>query len=343
MISPTPSSTGVVHLIAPPSSRRISASISGRSIPTLLLSLAIKNNLTPPPPQSRVISVGDSSSKAAAAQLGIQTSQHIAPLLAGKNNLKRQLIKALRYNDFVPSRILCWSDELIAPASAAAAQLEIPIELISTKPDSLTTPPQNIDTIRVFESSDHDIWQSHRHTCQTDHLLTPLLDPQPPTPDQRASCRQNLDIDNQTICIAAVADNPADVDAREFAFLLGLLAVSGYQTLGIVPSTAMNLNQALRHHRGLDEPFRIMTTTETLPQLIPLLDAYIHPTDEISGSTQLLDRYLERADVPKLNLRHSGKAGFSRAQGSAGQLLDEMDAIVERMKSTANSPQPAHA
>jgi hypothetical protein len=231
----------------------------------------------------------------------------------------------------------------VPQASAAAAQLEIPIELISTKPSTLSKPPQNIDSIRVFEPADFDIWQTHRHTCQTDHLLTPLLDPQSPTQATRAHKRSAIDIDDQTIVIAAVADNPSDVDAREFAFLLGLLAVSGYQTLGIVPNTAKNLNQALRHHRGLKEPFRLMTSTETLPQLLPLLDAYIHPTDEISGSTQLLDRYLERADIPKLNLRHSGKAGFSRAQGSAGQLLDEMDAIVQRMKSTANSPQPAHA
>ncbi len=343
MISPTPSSTGAVHLIAPPSSRTIHAPFAGRSIPTILLSLALKNALTPPPPHSKIITVGDSSTKSAAAQLGVQSSHHITPLLAVKSNLKRQLLKAIQHNSFAPSRILCWSDELIAPASAAGAQLEIPVELISTKPDSISNPPQNIDTIRVFEPTDHDIWQSHRHTCQTDHLLTPLLDPSPPTPEQRDASRLAQGIDNQTICIAAVADNPADVDAREFAFLLGLLAVSGYQTLGIVPDTSKNLNQALRHHRGLDEPFRLITTSEPLPQLLPLLDAYIHPTDEISGSTQLLDRYLERADVPKLNLRHSGKAGFSRAQGSAGQLLDEMDAIVERMKSTANSPQPAHA
>lgn len=343
MISPNPTSSGVVHLIAPPSTYQGASNHFGRTIPSLLLALAIEHGLTPPPPMSKVILVGDASTKSTAAQLGLPIDHHIAPLLSSKNILKRQIVSQLKNNHFTPSRVLCWSDELISQASAAAAQLEIPIELISTKPSTLQRPPQNIDSIRVFESDDFDLWNDHRHTCQTDHLLTPLLDSKAPTHTERTAKRSAIDIDDQTIVIAAIADNPSDVDAREFAFLLGLLAVSGYQTLGIIPNTAKNLNQALRHHRGLKEPFRLMTTTETLPQLLPLLDAYIHPTDEISGSTQLLDRYLERADIPKLNLRHSGKAGFSRAQGSAGQLLDEMDAIVERMQITSSASEQAHA
>ncbi len=343
MISSNPTNTGVVHLVAPPSIHVGAPNHFGRTIPSLLLALAIEHGLTPPPPISKVILVGDASTKSTAALLGLPIEHHIAPLLASKNILKRQIVSHLKNDHLIPSRILCWSDELISQASATAAHLEIPIELISTKPSTLQKPPQNIDSIRVFESDDFDLWNEYRHTCQTDHLLTPLLDPRTPTPTERISKRTAINIDDKTIVIAAVADNPSHVDAREFAFLLGLLAVSGYQTLGIVPNTAKNLNQALRHHRGLDEPFRLMTTSEPLPHLLPLLDAYIHPTDEISGSTQLLDRYLERADIPKLNLRHSGKAGFSRAQGSAGQLLDEMDAIVERMKSSANSPHPVHA
>ena len=336
MIAPSSNADpSVVHIVAPPSMRQGQANPIGRSIPTMLLKGAIENALTPPPPNARIITIGDSTTRRSAQALGVHISNHNAPLLGKPNTLKRRIINDLKTAQ--PSRIICWSDELLNLSSAVASAMDVPLELISTKPTLLSKPPQNIDTIRVFENQDHDRWQDLRHTCQTDQFLAQHIDPQQPEHSDRSQARIKLGIEDDTIVIAAVADNPSHVDAREFAFLLGLLAVSGYSTLGIIPNTAQNLNQALRHHRGLDQPFRIMTTSQTLPQILPLLDAYIHPTDEISGSTQLLDRYLERAGIHKLNLRHAGKAGFSRAQGTAGQLLDEMDDIIEHMKERMTS------
>ncbi len=335
MISPAPSlSDGyAVHLVAPPSTRPNTSAHFGRTTPCLLLAGALKDNLTPPPPHSRVMVIGDSSTPATASAIGIPHTDHFTPVLANPNSLKRKILSQLSTFDASPSRIICWSDELISLASSIASSLDIPTELISTKPSTIKKPPQSIDTIRVFEPQDHDRWLDLRHTCQTDQLLASLIDADQPTQQERSDARSKLNIDDQTIVLGAVADAPNEVDAREFAFLLGLLAVSGYQLLGIIPKTAKNLNQALRHHRGLDQPFRILTTTEPLPSLIPLLDAYIHPNNELSGSTHLVDRLLQRADIPILNLRHSGKAGFSRAQGAAGLLLDEMDHIVESMNS----------
>ena len=339
MISPSPhpalSSSGsyAIQLVAPPSTRPNASAHFGRTTPCLLLAGALQNNLTPPPPHSRIIIIGDSSTPATATALNIPHTDHFTPLLANPNSLKRQILTRLSTSNTTPSRIICWSDELITLASAIASQLNIPTELISTKPSILKKPPQSIDSIRVFEPQDHDRWLDLRHTCQTDQLLSATIHAKQPTPQQRAAARSKLNIDDQTIVLAAIADAPNEVDAREFAFLLGLLAVSGYKLLGIVPKTAKNLNQALRHHRGLNQPFRILTTTDPLPNLIPLLDAYIHPTNQLSGSTHLIDHLLQKANIPILNLRHSGKAGFSRAQVAAGQLLNEMDHIVESMQS----------
>lgn len=337
MISPNPSSTQpqTIHLIAPPSTRpnQNTHTNFGRTTPCLLLTGALKHSLTPPPPHSQIYTIGDATTKNTAAELGLPPSIHLTPLLSNPTSLKRQLLTRLNQSNITPSRILCWSDELIHLASSVATHHDIPTELISTKPSTITKPPQNIDTIRVFENQDHDTWQDFRHTCQTDQLLAPLIDPPQPTKKQRTAARAQLNIDDHTIVIAAIADAPNQVDAREFAFLLGLLSVSGYQVLGIVPKTAKNLNQALRHHRGLQKPFRLLTTTDPLPKLLPLLDTYIHPNDHTSGSTHLIDRLLSRAGIPILNLRHSGKAGFSRAQGTSGQLLNEMDQIVNHMQS----------
>ncbi len=85
-----------------------------------------------------------------------------------------------------------------------------------------------------------------------------------------------------------------------------------------------------------------MTTTDPLPKLLPILDAVIHPTDETSGSTTLIENYCKQAHLPILHLRHSGKAGFSRAQGSSGKLLDQMDEILANMQQTPTPLQPAH-
>jgi len=345
MISPTSTTQGsVIHLVAPPSNRQDATAHYGRTVPCLLLAGAIKDKLTPPAPHSRTIIIGDTTAPSAASSLGLDYTDHFTPILSNPITIKRKLIAQLSNLQTAPTRVICWSDELIHLACAIAARLDVPTELISTKPSIIQKPPQNIDTIRVFEPQDHDRWLDHRHTCQTDQLLAATIDQEPASTELRASARARFDIDESAICLGAIADAPNEVDAREFAFLLGLLSVSGYKVLGIIPKTANKLNQALRHHRGLDKPFRLLTTTDPLPALLPILDACIHPTDEHSGSTHLIDRLCERADVPILHLRHSGKAGFSRAQGSSGRLLDQMDEIVKHQRpSFPQSPQPINA
>jgi hypothetical protein len=332
---PDPTSAAI-HMIAPPSTSTSATKSIGRTIPTLLLAGALREHLTPAPPQSRVIIIGDSTTKDSANTMGLHFTDHYTPILANPNTLKRKILSHLQSLPTAPSRMLCWSDELIHLACPLASKLDIPCELISTKPSIISKAPQNIDTIRVFEPSDHDRWQDLRHTCTSDQLLSALVDPPTPSPEQRWSARANLSIDEQTIVIGAIADLSSEVDAREFAFLLGLLSVSGYKVLGIVPKTANHLSQAIRHHRGLGQPFRLLTTTDPIPALLPILDAAIHPTDDICGSTQLINQLCERADIPVLQLRHAGKAGFSRAQSSTSQLLDDIDQIVANMQSQLN-------
>ncbi len=332
MIAPEPNpSQPTIHLVAPPSSRSGTHKHLGRSVPCLLLSGSQSNSHAQSTDQ--IISIGDSSAFESALGYGLAPSAHFTPLLSRPSTIKGKLLDHLHSTSPAPSRIVCWSDELISLASSVASRFDCPAELISTKPSLITKPPHNIDTIRVFEPQDHDRWIKLRRTCQTDQTLAAVIDHDQPSAEDRIAARSSLGIDSRTIVIGAIADAPDQVDAREFAFLLGLLAVSGYSLLGIIPKAANQLNQALRHHRGLGQPFRILTTTDPLPQLLPLLDAYIHPTDEISGSTLLINRLLQGAGIPLLNLRHSGKAGFSRAQGSAGQLLDDMDQIVNSMQS----------
>lgn len=340
MISPAPSQNSApLHLVAPPSSRTNTKHF-GRTVPCLLLSSHLADSsqsqqLTQP----QIVIVGDASTRTTATQFDIPFTHHIAPLLSNQRYASRQLISRVSALPTPPTRIICWSDELLPLASAAASRFGLPLELVSTNPSVLNKVTANIDSIKAFDESDHDFWTNHRHTSSTDHCLAQRIDSTPPSAASRNAAKANLNIDDSTLVLAAVADAPNQVDAREFAFLLGLLSVSGYQILGLIPKSAKNLEQALRHHRGLDQPFRLLTTTDPLPALLPLIDAYIHPTDTTNGSTKLLDRYMTKAQVPILNLRHSGKAGFSRAQGTAGQLLDEVDQVINNMQNR-NASQP---
>ncbi len=330
--NPQTTDSAVVHLVAPPSTRRDARSHYGRTIPCLLLAGALQQCLTPNSPQSRTVIIGDSTAATSASALGLEFADLFTPVLQSPRWLKSQLLHHLKSLPTPPTKIICWSDELAWLSCAVGSSMDIPTELISTKPSVIKNPPQNIDSIYAFDSHDHDWWLDHRHVCKSDQRIACLIAPSPPTFDQRNQAREALGIDAQTICLAAIADAPNEVDAREFAFLLGLLSVSGYPVLGIVPRTASNLNQALRHHRGLGKPFRFLTTTDPLPDLLPLLDACIHPTDERSGSADFIERYCKSADIPIMRMRHSGKAGFSRAQGSAGKLLDQMDEIAKHMQ-----------
>ena len=317
----------IVHLVAAPSSI-VAMPSSGRTLPAILCANAIKHGLTPP---GHIILIGDSSCESQARLLGLDWHTRLAPPLGNPEMLKRR-IKRLTKN---ASRVICWNDELAILLKGIPAELD----LISTSPTNAPAYVSKRVSIRAFEQADCDYWTARANTVALDLLLPPILDNLADT--NRPITRASLGIDDNAMCIGVLADRPSDIDARELAFLLGLLNASGYRLTGIVPNTANQLPAAHRHHRALGSQFQLLVATDPITALLPIFDALIHPCFDGSGSSMLIERMCENADVPVLRLKHSGQAGLSRAPGVAGPIIEHLDELIQSNKQSR--PEPTHA
>ena len=318
----TPTHSDVIHLIAVPNADPGSVSL-GRTIPALLCAHALKHKLTPP---GRVILIGNSSCESQARLLGLDWHTRLAPPMGNPKYLARR-IKKLAHS---ASRVICWNDELASLLKGIPAELD----LISTSPADAPAYVSKRVNIRVFERSDRELWNERKNDASIDTVLSPILDNL--ADSSRPVPRASIGIDDNAMCIGVLADRPSDVDARELAFLLGLLNASGYTLTGIVPSTASHLPAARRHHRGLGSKFQLIVTSDPITTLLPIFDALIHPCFDGSGSSMLIERMCESADVPVLRLKHSGRAGLSRAPGVAGPIIERLDEML------AHKPEPTH-
>ena len=320
----------VVHLVACPSEQTESTN-QGRIIPTILCARALQQQHTPP---GLVILIGDQSCEAQARRLGLKWHQRIAPPLSNPKLIHRH-IKHLTKN---ASRVICWNDELGLLLSGIPAELD----LISTLPKSASGYISRRVAVRVFEQDDKQVWLDRGQEATIDRLLPKVLDnlSESITPINR----DHLNIQPNTMCVGVLADRPSDVDARELAFLLGLLNASGYSLTGVVPNTASHLAAARRHHRGLGSKFQFLITTDPITTLLPIFDVLIHPCFDGSGSSMLIERMCENADVPVLRLKQSARAGLSRAPGVAGPIIEQLDEMITAANSQTANPaaKPTH-
>ena len=316
----------VVHLIAAPSAAAGPFSL-GRTIPVMLCAEAIEHKLMPP---GQTILIGDSSCQSQARLLGLDWNLRLAPPM-GKPQLLRRQILGLTKN---ASRVICWNDELACLLKGIPGELD----LISTLPSAAPEYVSKRVNIRCFERTDCDTWDQRGNTSSVDTILPPILDNLLDT--SRPVSRASIGISDETMCIGVLADRPSDVDARELAFLLGLLNASGYNLTGIVPETASHLSAARRHHRGLGSRFEFLVASDPITTLLPIFDALIHPCFDGSGSSMLIERMCENADVPVLRLSDSGRAGLSRAPGVAGPIIEQLDEMIK--SNSKLQKEPAH-
>lgn len=220
------------------------------------------------------------------------------------------------------SRVICWNDEL----TPLLRGLNTPTDLISTHPSLATRRVSNRIAVRVFERSDRDAWETRNQQAELESVLNPLI--QDPPVFSNSPIREQLGIDPSTICIGAIADQPSDIDARSFGFLMGLLNVAGFHITAVIPQGADHLEAARRHHHTLDARFRMLVSSNPTLSMLPLFDLLIHPCYNGSGSSMLIERLCENAETPVLRLRHSGRDGLSRAPGVAAPIIEALDEIL---------------
>jgi len=318
MIAPGPESAATLHLVAPPSWTPTTGRRGlGRIVPGMLAAAALPRRANA---KTTLVTVGDSAAQAEARRIGMRPDFHASPVLGRLRPLVRRLSRLASDAE----RVVCWSDEL-APL---ATRLGPPCTLVSTASHEIPARSPRPDRVRVVDPCDVDHWSSP--PAQVDRALTTRLGSiDTPSPD-RDTLRNALGIPEGVLCLGTLEDNPSRVDARQFAFMLGLLSVTGYEVVGVVPRSAARMAQALRHHEGLGRPFRFLIAEEPMTGLIRALDACIVNPGRVSGSSVLLSRCIERTGVRVIDLSVTGRRGFSRSQRVAAKILDQIESVASR-------------
>lgn len=87
------------------------------------------------------------------------------------------------------------------------------------------------------------------------------------------------DVDQNTHRLVALGGPSGSVDAFAYAYLSGVLSLSGIPVVPIVPSSASHLDRAHRFIERHDHAWRLIVTDIQLPDLLPIADlaAYLPP------------------------------------------------------------------
>lgn len=89
----------------------------------------------------------------------------------------------------------------------------------------------------------------------------------------RAGVREGWGIQAGERVLLALADHPSLIDARRFIFHLGVMAVAGHRLVGVVPSSAAQLERAVRFTRRHHGAWRIVIDDTPTAVLMGAADA----------------------------------------------------------------------
>ncbi|MEQ8770620.1 MAG: hypothetical protein RIB60_08935 [Phycisphaerales bacterium] len=158
--------------------------------------------------------------------------------------------------------------------------------------DALRRVARRAVRVDVFTPRDRNLWAQVGVGARLTELpdFTPLANARRPA-SRIGSPTSSL--------VAIVADRPGDLDARQFGFLLGLLAVAGHRVDGLMPREARDGHLVRRHIAGLDEPCRVFESrVTTLATLARAHLALVPPrVPEGSGAELVIRRWCEALGV----------------------------------------------
>lgn len=291
-------------------------------LPAILCARALVDKAVP---DGTIVVIGDRTAERSARSLGLDPSTRLTLSSAGS----RQNARLLRERIASGAHIICWNDELAALIASDGRSSE----LISTLPSAAPSAPRARTMIRVLDQVDRDAWSDQSRDAILDRDLPSLVDHFRPRSD-RDELREQMGICDDTILVAVLSDSPAQTDAREFSFLLGLLAAAGFRVAGLLPESARHHGIARRHHRALHCPFRLFFTHDPILSHLPAIDLMLQVDRSHSASTHLLSRLCDNADVPVMQIEHAGRRGLSSDPSDPARMLEQFDEIVRAQQRT---------
>ncbi|GJM18270.1 MAG: hypothetical protein DHS20C14_04830 [Phycisphaeraceae bacterium] len=142
--------------------------------------------------------------------------------------------------------------------------------------------------------------------------------------DQAA--RRRLDVDG-TIMLCPIGDRPSAIDARQFGFLLGLLAVSGRNISGLLAREALHGPLARRHINALHEPCRVFEAEVSSLAVLGVADLALVPPSvtQGSGADLIITRWCEALGVPIVHWGQVAPGKLRHTPGLAGPVIEAIE------------------
>lgn len=184
-------------------------------------------------------------------------------------------------------------------------------------------PARRADLVTTRTERDRDAWAAVG-------LATPTLEPPDFAPlarDHRARrerWRDELGLGDQRLLLV-LADHPSMIDARQFGFLLGFLAIAGHEVAGVVPRGASNAPLAWRHIKGLFGPCRLFETDLPTSAVLPACDLALLPSGEAgTGAERVLSAWAEALGVPTVHWGQREPGKLRHTPASARAVIDAL-------------------
>lgn len=216
------------------------------------------------------------------------------------------------------------------------------VRLWGTQDRTLARPGARVECHALRGAGPRDAMPARRCGCVTTRtgadraawaaagVATPLLDPPDFTAladahrSHREHWRNEFELGDQRLLLV-LADHPSMIDARQFGFLLGFLAVAGHEVAGVVPRGASNAPLAWRHIKGLFGPCRLFETDLPTPAILPVCDLALLPSGEAgTGAERVLSAWAEALGVPTVRWGQREPGKLRHTPASARAVVDAL-------------------
>lgn len=219
-----------------------------------------------------VLLIGGSDDERLAARLGVRTLDRIHPPNRRAEHGARLLARYLEARG-EPNVFHAWS-ALTARLASAVRPRTPRVATLAAGPCAHASQPISLSNLllapwrdsapapceALFASeADRDQWAE----AGLEGRVAPLpIDPARFDPTLRAAARSAWGVGDEVLVIGLLGEPAGEMDARQFAFVLGLMAAAGRRVAGVLPPGAHDLERALRFVERQRRPWPMIGARE---------------------------------------------------------------------------------
>ncbi|MBL0927472.1 MAG: hypothetical protein IBJ11_07455 [Phycisphaerales bacterium] len=255
----------VLHLIDPsaagwPALRALAAAVAGRP-----------GGLAP-----AVVVIGGSDAAREAEAAGLTVFDRLPARL---NRADLANLPALLDHRPRPALVHAWSPLTLELASWCLAGVPTVATLGRARPPEADFPARFNPTILATGEQLRSHWTSELPDAREVRFVALPVGSPPDDPGRRAALRGEWELPPDVVLFVPLADPSHQVDAFRVAYQAGVMTVVGRPAAAVVPSTARDLERAMRLVERHENPWPVIVDDRPLPEILPGCDVGLWTED----------------------------------------------------------------